>query len=66
MLLAAAISIDEFIITLFTAGRDTTLPLLIWGRIQRSVDPGLNALATMLSWPPRPGPAGGRRTAVRL
>lgn len=48
MLLAAAISIDEFIITLFTGGRDVTLPVLIWGRVQRSVDPSLNALATML------------------
>jgi spermidine/putrescine transport system permease protein len=48
MLLAAAISIDEFIITLFTGGRDITLPVLIWGRVQRSVDPSLNALATML------------------
>jgi len=48
MLLAAAISVDEFIITLFTAGREMTLPVLIWGRIQRSVDPSLNALATTL------------------
>lgn len=48
MLLAAAVSIDEFIITLFTAGRDVTLPVLVWGRVQRGVDPSLNALATML------------------
>jgi spermidine/putrescine transport system permease protein len=47
-LLAAAISIDEFIVTLFIGGRDTTLPVLIWGRVQRSVDPSLNALATTL------------------
>lgn len=47
-LLAIAISLDEFIVTLFVGGRDTTLPLLIWGRIQRSVDPSLNALATFL------------------
>lgn len=47
-LLAIAISLDEFIVTLFVGGRDTTLPLLIWGRIQRSVDPSLNALATCL------------------
>lgn len=47
-LLAMATSIDEFIVTLFVGGRDTTLPLLIWGRIQRSVDPSLNALATCL------------------
>lgn len=47
-LLAAAISLDEFIITLFVGGRDTTLPVLMWGRVQRSVDPSLNALATTL------------------
>ncbi|MFN8619951.1 MAG: ABC transporter permease [Chloroflexota bacterium] len=47
-LLAAAISLDEFIVTLFVGGRDTTLPVLIWGRVQRSVDPSLNALATTL------------------
>ncbi len=41
-------SIDEFIVTLFVGGRDTTLPVLVWGRIQRSVDPSLNALATLL------------------
>ena len=48
MLLSAAISLDEFIVTFFTAGNDTTLPLLVWSRIQRSVDPSLNALATTL------------------
>jgi len=47
-LLAAAISLDEFIVTLFVGGRDTTLPVLMWGRVQRSVDPSLNALATTL------------------
>ena len=48
MLLSAAISLDEFIVTLFVAGRDTTLPLIVWSRIQRSIDPGINALATTL------------------
>jgi ABC-type spermidine/putrescine transport system permease subunit II len=48
MLLSVAISVDEFIVTLFTVGRDTTLPMLIWSRVQRSVDPGINALATIL------------------
>ncbi len=47
-LLAAAVSLDEFIVTLFVGGRETTLPVLVWGRIQRSVDPSLNALATVL------------------
>ncbi len=48
MLLSIAISVDEFIITLFTVGRDTTLPMLIWSRVQRNVDPSINALATVL------------------
>ena len=48
MLLSIAISVDEFIITLFTVGRDTTLPMLIWSRVQRSIDPSINALATVL------------------
>lgn len=47
-LLAAAVSLDEFIVTLFVGGRETTLPVLMWGRVQRSVDPSLNALATTL------------------
>lgn len=47
-LLAAAVSLDEFIVTLFVGGRDGTLPVLMWGRVQRSVDPSLNALATTL------------------
>ena len=32
-LLAMALSIDEFVISLFTAGNDTTLPLLIWAKV---------------------------------
>jgi ABC-type spermidine/putrescine transport system permease subunit II len=47
-LLSAAISLDEFIVTLFVGGRETTLPVLLWGRVQRSMDPSLNALATTL------------------
>jgi spermidine/putrescine transport system permease protein len=48
MLLAAAVSIDEFIIAFFTAGNDNTLPLVIYARIRRVIDPSLNALATVL------------------
>jgi spermidine/putrescine transport system permease protein len=66
-LLAAAISLDEFIITLFVGGRDTTLPVLIWGRVQRSVDPSLNALATTLLIATTVlALLAARRTAVRL
>jgi spermidine/putrescine transport system permease protein len=48
VLLAAAVSIDEFIIAFFTTGTDSTLPLVIYARIRRVIDPGLNALATIL------------------
>jgi spermidine/putrescine transport system permease protein len=48
MLLAAAVSIDEFIIAFFTAGNDNTLPLVVYTRIRRVIDPSLNALATFL------------------
>jgi spermidine/putrescine transport system permease protein len=66
-LLAAAISLDEFIVTLFVGGRDTTLPVLIWGRVQRSVDPSLNALATtLLVGTTILALLAARRTAVRL
>jgi spermidine/putrescine transport system permease protein len=65
-LLAAAVSLDEFIVTLFVGGRDTTLPVLIWGRIQRSVDPSLNALATtLLAATPVLALVAARKTAIR-
>jgi spermidine/putrescine transport system permease protein len=48
VLLAAAVSLDEFIIAFFTTGSDNTLPLVIYSRIRRVIDPGLNALATIL------------------
>jgi spermidine/putrescine transport system permease protein len=48
ILLAAAVSIDEFIIAFFNAGNDNTLPLVIYARIRRVIDPSLNALATIL------------------
>jgi spermidine/putrescine transport system permease protein len=47
-LLAMAVSLDEFLIAFFTAGADTTLPMLIWARVVRGVDPSLNALAALL------------------
>jgi len=48
VLLAAAVSIDEFVIAFFTTGTDATLPLVIYAKIRRVIDPGLNALATLL------------------
>jgi spermidine/putrescine transport system permease protein len=47
-LLAAALSLDEFIVTWFNVGTQLTAPVLVWGLMRRGVDPSINALATML------------------
>jgi spermidine/putrescine transport system permease protein len=47
-LLAAALSLDEFVLTWFNVGTELTAPVLIWGLMRRGVDPSINALASML------------------
>ena len=47
-LLAAAISLDETIVTNFVAGKDPTIPVWILSRIKLGVRPSVNAIATML------------------
>jgi spermidine/putrescine transport system permease protein len=47
-LLAAALSLDEFIVTWFNIGNEQTLPVLVWGLMRRGVDPSINALAALL------------------
>ncbi|MFO7270507.1 ABC transporter permease [Sphaerobacter thermophilus] len=48
-LLAFTLSIDDFVITFFTAGvGSTTLPLEIYGRVRRGVTPEVNAISTVL------------------
>jgi spermidine/putrescine transport system permease protein len=47
-LLAFAVSFDEFIITFFIIGPDSTVPLVVWSAMHRSIDPAINALATLL------------------
>lgn len=47
-LLAAALSLDEFVVTWFNVGTELTAPVLIWGLMRRGVDPSINALASML------------------
>lgn len=47
-LLAAALSLDEFVITWFNIGSDQTLPVLVWGLVRRGVDPSINAVASIL------------------
>jgi ABC-type spermidine/putrescine transport system permease subunit II len=47
-LISISLSLDEFVITSFTIGADETLPVLIWAKMRRGVDPGVNALATLV------------------
>lgn len=47
-LLAFAWSFDETLITIFTRGQDTTVPLFIVGKLRRVVDPTGNAVAVIL------------------
>lgn len=47
-LLAFAWSFDETLVTVFTAGQETTVPLYVIGRLRRVVDPSGNAVAVLL------------------
>lgn len=46
--LVFAISFDEFIITFFVIGPDSTVPMVLWSAMRRSIDPTINVLATLL------------------
>jgi ABC-type spermidine/putrescine transport system permease subunit II len=46
--LAFALSFDEFIITFFVIGSDSTLPMFIWSSLRRTVDPSINTISTLL------------------
>lgn len=46
--LAFALSFDEFIITFFVIGTDSTLPMFIWSSLRRTVDPSINTISTLL------------------
>jgi spermidine/putrescine transport system permease protein len=47
-LLAFAFSFDEVLITNFTSGTTTTLPIYIYSKMHREIDPSINAVATLL------------------
>ena len=47
-LLAAAISIDDYVITAFNAGQTGTFPLFIFGAARQGVPPEVNVLGTAL------------------
>jgi len=47
-LLSFALSIDDFVITLFNAGSEVTFPLYIYGANQKAIPPQIDVLATMV------------------
>jgi spermidine/putrescine transport system permease protein len=47
-LLSFALSVDDFVITNFTAGQTSTFPLFIWGAARQGVPAEVNVLATGL------------------
>jgi spermidine/putrescine transport system permease protein len=48
MLLAFALSIDDFVVTSFTAGTTQTFPLYIWGATRNGIPPQVNVMGTMI------------------
>lgn len=48
-ILVFALSFDELIITVFVSGNDSTLPMMIWSMMRRTVDPTINA-ASMVAF----------------
>jgi spermidine/putrescine transport system permease protein len=48
-LLAFTLSIDDFVISFFTSGpQSTTLPMLIYSSVRRGINPSMNALSTII------------------
>jgi spermidine/putrescine transport system permease protein len=47
-LLGFAISIDDFVITYFNAGSETTFPLFVWGSARVAVPPQVNVVASAI------------------
>ena len=47
-LIALAVSLDDFVITFFTIGTGNTLPTMVWGLVRTTLDPTINAMATLL------------------
>lgn len=47
-ILVAALSLDEFIITNFVIGANTTLPVYIWSQMRTGITPSVNAIASII------------------
>jgi len=48
VIVAAAISLDEVLVTNFTSGTTPTMPLFVLSRMRRTIDPSINVVATLL------------------
>ena len=48
LLLGFALSIDDFVITYFNSGSETTFPLFVWGAARVGAPPQVNVLATAI------------------
>lgn len=46
--LAAALSMDEFIVAQFIRGNTDTVPTFVFGQLRRGVDPSINAMASVV------------------
>jgi len=46
--LAFMVSLDEFIVTFFLSGNETTLPLFIFSRLRTTLNPSINVVSTLL------------------
>jgi spermidine/putrescine transport system permease protein len=47
-LIAFALSVDDFVITYFNAGSETTFPLFVWGSARVAVPPQINEIGSMI------------------
>jgi spermidine/putrescine transport system permease protein len=46
--LSFMLSFDEFFATFFVAGSTETVPILVFGRLRRTIDPTINVISTLL------------------
>ena len=47
-LIAMALSLDDFLVTLFTIGGGSTLPIYMWGMLRKGAEPTINVIAVIL------------------
>jgi spermidine/putrescine transport system permease protein len=48
MLLAFALSVDDFVITYFVSGQETTFPLFVWGSARVATPPQINVIGSLI------------------